>query len=790
MKADMGWIDRHDPVQEVPAGHWEQGLPLGNGKIGAMVWAGSKDRPLTVSLDQAEIWELRGSKLAADKTWTEYKTLLEQGRGDELDGFVYDSRKPHLMRIPVGRLELRNAGAVQSHRCRLSLRKARCEGRLKTDQGAADYAVWISAKRQLVVIEAEEACFTPVWKFICRDGDYTQEDIADSTVHHCYSGRFPTITELVRSWGYPAMEETENNGIRLFAQEIPESGGFAVAFARGEGCWLISIQWSRSGAEEAGKMAIRAVLDGFSVGLARLRREHENWWAEYYKASQITIPDTRLEGYYYLETYMLACCTRPEGPHMTLLGPWTDDTDYPPICDNDYHWNNEQEMQIWPVYAGNRLAFAEPMYRMIEDHMDVLQETCRKHFKTDGAFLAHSTGPDLRPTCASVDNFELNGLPWVCYHYWKHYCYTMDQDFLRERAYPVMKQAVKPLLSELQAGEDGFLHLPWTSSPEYHGPNETLRWVTKEAPDWKKRFGPDATIDLALTRFLLKALCEASEILDLDSEDRAMWQKTLSRLTPYALDSFGGLAVRADVNLVTTHRHMSHLFPIYPIGEMTRKNAPDIINNSLNLIGLLGRGEWVGWTFPWAAIIHARGGRSAAARNLLLDFIDRYVTETGMHYQGPQGGCDISLYANPDGLFGQTIEAQLGAPEAVHELLMHSEDGIVRIFRDAPYAWAECGINNLRCEGAFLITAMRENYCTSFVRVRSEVGGTILIDTDLGDGELHGPVKMDRGLYRADLRAGEECVFWRGDTPNLSFEPLEGLPHEYHHWGVKRVRRF
>ncbi len=53
---------------------------------------------------------------------------------------------------------------------------------------------------------------------------------------------------------------------------------------------------------------------------------------------------------------------------------------------------------------------------------------------------------------------------------------------------------------------------------------------------------------------------------------------------------------------------------------------------------------------------------------------------------------------------------------------------------------------------------------------------------DLGDGELHGPVKMDRGLYRADLRAGEECVFWRGDTPNLSFEPLEGLPHEYHHW--------
>ena len=80
MAQNMTWIDKHDPMQERAAMHWEQGLPLGNGRIGAMVWGGGAHRPLTVSLDQAEIWDMRTWLPAADKTWTEYKALLEQDR--------------------------------------------------------------------------------------------------------------------------------------------------------------------------------------------------------------------------------------------------------------------------------------------------------------------------------------------------------------------------------------------------------------------------------------------------------------------------------------------------------------------------------------------------------------------------------------------------------------------------------------------------------------------------------------------------------------------------------------
>ena len=161
-----------------------------------------------------------------------------------------------------------------------------------------------------------------------------------------------------------------------------------------------------------------------------------------------------------------------------------------------------------------------------------------------------------------------------------------------------------------------------------------------------------------------------------------------------------------------------------------------------------------------------------------------------MHYQGPQGQCDISLYSDGQGCFGQTIEAQLGFPEAIHEMLLRTECNVVRIFRDAPPAWAECGFSSLRCEGAFLLDARRENYRTAFVRVFSEKGGRIEIDTDLGEGVLHGPVAYENGHYIAHLQAGETIIFWRGEQPKLQFAPLECTGSEEHFWGVKRVRRF
>jgi len=769
---------------------WERGLPLGNGKMGCMLWGGGEDLPLIFSMDQAEVWDMRAFTPENDKTWTEYKELLAQGRGNEVDGFQYDSRKPHVTRVPVGRMEIEIDGPVRAHKIRLDLAHACCRGAIVTDKGEGSYETFICADRQLMVIRCRNMEMQPKWKLICRHGDYVEADTQRATSYTRLK-RSVRMSDMLAGWGYPASREEERSGVRIISQDIPESGGFAVAWKKAGQDWFVSITHSPVSGEMAAQAAVSEILSGEKEGMENLYAAHAAWWEKYYMASRIALPDTRLEGYYYLQTYMLGSCTRPEGPHMTICGPWTDDNNLPPICANDYHWNNEQQMQVWSVYAGNRVEYGEPMLQMMEDNLANMQEACRLHFKTEGAFLAHCTDPLLRPTYMNVDNFELNGLPWICFHYWKRYLFTMDEDFLKNRAYPMMKMAAGPLLAELTMQEDGYYHLPWSSSPEYHGKDETVRWLKNYGPDWGTRFGPDATIDLALTRFLLGKLCEISEKLGLDEEKRAIWKDRLDKLAPYPLDEFGSLAVRSDVDLVTSHRHMSHLFPIYPLGEMTMANSGERINRCLDVLGLLGRGEWVGWTFPWVALIYTRAGRGAAARNLLLDYVDRYVTETGIHYQGPQGGCDVSLYGDANGLFGLTIEAQLGVPEAVHELLMRTENGVLRLFRDAPPAWAECACENMRAEGAFLITAARENYITRYVKVYSEKGGLLRLDTDLGEGELHGGAVYENGVYTAQMQPGETRVFWRGEQePDTEFTPMPGKMDEDHFWGVKRVRRF
>lgn len=279
-----------------------------------------------------------------------------------------------------------------------------------------------------------------------------------------------------------------------------------------------------------------------------------------------------------------------------------------------------------------------PMYDMIDKARPSLHDFCRKFFGHDGEFLAHCTDIDCHGL-GGIDNYEFNGLPWVSFMYWQHYLYSMDQDFLRDRAYPLMREAARMMILELREWEDGYLHLPWTSSPEYHGPDETYRWVTHANPDWEHRFGPDATIDLSLLRFMCRTLLQITDILAVEDPDRKTWTHTLEHLVPYEKDRFGSYTVRKDLPITTTHRHQSHLFPIYPLHELTMEKEEDrkTMEDCLTVLGINGRGEWVGWTFPWVALLGAYSGRPAMARNVLLDYADRYVTESTVHYQARKG---------------------------------------------------------------------------------------------------------------------------------------------------------
>ena len=807
------FLSRHDMVFEKPAGQWEQGVPMGNGVIGTVVWGGG-DRPMKISLDRADIWELRNihPDYEDEFNWRTFTHYLETENKEKLNTFLNPGREnPNPTRFPVGRLEFTTQGQVANHTMRFRLSDAVTEGRTETDLGAVRWETWVSATDQVLVLETwteggETFSMSP--KFLSRPGDYTDEDTKESTRWKAFGGlahpeRKPhTMTQYLKAWGYPDSLEGTEGDVRWWSQAIPENGGYAVAWKTitvgpGHEILALSISCDRTQSDPA-QEAIACVKDLDAAGVEALRDAHRNWWLDYYSASFLSIPDTRLEALYYIEVYKLASSSHPGGLHMTLQGPWSEDDNMPAYCMNDYHWNLEQQMQLWSIYTGNRLDFGMPMYDMIDQARPILKELCEKFFEREGEFLAHCTDIDCRPLLCNIDNFEFNGLPWVCFMYWQHYKFSMDEQFLRDRAYPLMKAALKPLLPELQMREDGYLHLPWSSSPEYHSPQETYRWVRHEMPDWTNRFGADATIDLSLIKFLCKALIEASEILGIADPEKADWAYTLEHLTPYHMDEFGSMCVREGLPLSTSHRHQSHLFPIYPLHEMTLENDKETIDHCLTVLGINGRGEWVGWSFPWVALLGAYGGRPALARNLMLDYADRYVTESTVHFQGPQKSCDISLYVYPGGNFGQTIEAGFGSIAALQEMAIQSNGGIIRLFENTPPAWADLALADMRTEGAFLVSAVRKEYITQFVEIKAEHGGKLILRTDFGAENVHAEINgtitdlcMQDGTLELDTQIGDTIFLWAGENrPEAKIQPLKGIPTDYNFYGVKKISRF
>ena len=264
------------------------------------------------------------------------------------------------------------------------------------------------------------------------------------------------------------------------------------------------------------------------------------------------------------------------------------------------------------------------------------------------------------------------------------------------------------------------------------------------------------------------------------------------------IEAMADAGVREGLPLSTSHRHQSHLFPIYPLHEMTLEKDKETIDHCLTVLGINGRGEWVGWSFPWVALLGAYSGRPAMARNTMLDYADRYVTESTVHYQGPQNGCDISLYGYPGGNFSQTIEAGLGSIAALQEMAIQSNGGIIRLFENTPPAWADIELADMRTEGAFLVSAARKEYITQFVEVQAEHGGKLALRTDFGTETVHVEINGQRkdfvlqdGTLEIGTTQGDTLFIWAGaNRPEAKIMPLAGIPTDYNFYGVKKISRF
>jgi alpha-L-fucosidase 2 len=328
----------------------------------------------------------------------------------------------------------------------------------------------------------------------------------------------------------------------------------------------------------------------------------------------------------------------------------------------------------------------------------------------------------------------------------RHWRITRDDVFLRDRAYPWCSAIGAGLIGLLRPGAGGKLHLPLSTSPEIHD-NSLAAFLA-----------PDSSYDLAAMRALFTSLTEMARALHADA-DAQRWSQTLAALDDFALDARGGLALAPGQPLAESHRHMSHALAI-DLGLISIEGGAaqrSIVDATLDTILDAGTSAWTGYSFAWFAKLAARAGRPETAVRFLSGYERAFTLRNGFHANGDQS--EEGLSENKSSVF--TIEGNMLAMEAVHEMLLQSWGGVVRVFPATSVTWPDAAFEKLHAEGGFVVSARRAGGTTSEVRVRASVPGVLRLRDPFGAAGCtwnRPDVVRDGADWTVSLPAGQELV--------------------------------
>jgi hypothetical protein len=343
-------------------------------------------------------------------------------------------------------------------------------------------------------------------------------------------------------------------------------------------------------------------------------------------------------------------------------------------------------------------------------------------------------------TGQSPASLELGNLTWLLHVYWQAYEYNMNTEIMKT-IYPVLTKAINYYLNIIEKESDGKYHLPFTYSPEYP------KGITR-----------DANYDLSLLRWGCRTLLFINDQLKLKDPLYDKWRDVLINLVSFPQDE-QGLKIGRDASFTQSHRHYSHLLMIYPIYEINwdQPENRELIRRSLEQWENHNE-AWRGYSYTGSGSIYAMMGNGKKAHQLLNEMIDkgRFSIKPNTMY----------LEAGP------VIETPLSAVTTINEMFLQSWGGIIRVFPAIPGEWKEASFQDLRAKGSFLVSAVRKNGKTEFIKIKSLAGEPCLVRTEgtagiKTSGKRKFIVTQKTGdLISIDLKKGEEVILYTGTKPS------------------------
>jgi alpha-L-fucosidase 2 len=724
----------NDLIFEDLAPSWDEGIPLGNATLGALIW--KKDTTLRISLDRIDLWDLRPT----ENIWGEnfsFKWVQEQvAKNDYLPvqqyfDIPYD-RDPAPSKIPGAGMEfdIAHLGPIDS--VRLFLNNAVSE--IKWKNGAR-FKTFVHATKPVgfFVASGMDVSFLP--KLVPPIYENQNEKAQEID---------PVTGQSLLRLGYKQGEVTQVGNKINYKQKGWEDFSYEVAIKyEQKGDLLIGV-WSIT-SSLVPEQASQLVDEYLAAGIQKNYVEHLNWWQGYWAKSEVNIPDEILQKQYYNELYKFGSVAREDSYPIALQAVWTADNGKLPPWKGDYHHDLNTQLSYWPAYAGNRLQEGFGYLKTLWDQRETHKKYTKAYFGTSGLNVPGVTTLTGEPMGGWIQySFSPTISAWLAQHFYLHWKYASDTEFLKTRAYPYIKE-VAVHLEELTRVKEGLRTLPLSSSPEIFD-NSQQAWLPSLS-----------NYDLSLLRFTFTAAGEMAEALQLQDEAKR-WKEILNEYPDYELDEDGGLVFAKGIPYESSHRHFSHLMAIHPLGLIDWSNGEkdqQTIRATLKTLQEVGPSAWTGYSYSWLANLQARAFDGEGAAQSLRDFATAFCLGNTFHVNGDQSNTGKSSFTYRP----FTLEGNFAFASGIHEMLIQSHTGIVRLFPAIPDSWQDVSFKDLRAVGAFLISADRKNGKTNEIKIYSEKGGKIRLANPFMSENLKAgnkAIEIKAGIIELELKPGEK----------------------------------